>query len=168
MGITYFFLAAVGFVLGCVFSELRETGLIVFICIVGFIVVFLVVEFLLCLIVDSALQARHKQERDKLREELTDTKKKYYEEERKYLESWCDRYNSEIYRVVIDEEVRTPNTSQKHVLTRYTGCHSKSAELILRKQVLSDRMELPRQWAITVLTELLANEVKASLEICDN
>ena len=161
------FLAAAGFVLGCVFSDLMESGLIILICIVGFIVVFLVVEFLLCLIVDSAMRAAHKQERDKLRQELTDTKDKFYEEEKKYLEMWCDKYQSEIYTVVIDEEVKTPNTSQRHVLTRYTGCSSTSADLILRKREKSNRMNLTREWAIPLLIGLLENRVQASLEIYD-
>ena len=167
-GLVISFLAAVGVVLACVFSDIRESGLIIPICIVGFIIAFLVVEFLLCLIVDSALRARHKQEWEKIRDELNKTKKKYYEEERKYLEEWCGANFSDIYRVVIDEEVKTPTTSQIHVLTRYAGCHSRSAQLILRKQGESDRMEMSREWAITVLIELLASGVKASLEPCDN
>lgn len=167
-GLFISFLAAVGVVLGCVFSPLRESGLIIPLCIVGFIIVFLVVEFLLVLIVDSALQARHKEERDRLRREVPDTRSKFNDEEKKYLEMWCDENYSKIYRVVIDEEVRKPNTVQIHAITRYTGCHAKSAESILRKQVRSDRMKLPREWAIIILIELLASEVKASLETCDN
>ena len=162
------FLAAVGVVLGCVFSPLRESGLIIPLCIVGFIIAFFVVELLLVFIVDSALQARHKEERDRLRREVPDTRSKFYEEEKKYLEMWCDENSSDIYRVVIDEEVRKPNTVQIHAITRYTGCHAMSAESILRKQVRSDRMKLPREWAIQVLIELLASDVKASLETCDN
>ena len=161
------FLVAAGFVLVCVFSDLRESGLIIPICIVGFIIIFLVVELLLCFIVDSALQARHKEERDKLRKELTDTKNKFYEEEKKYLEMWCNENDSKIYTIVIDEEVKTPTTQQIHAITRYTGCQAQKAELILRKQEKSDRMRVPRERAIQFLTELLASGVKASLDTYD-
>ncbi len=163
-------LAAGGFVLLCTLTDVLTSwgataSVITWVCIIGFVVVYFIVHTLLILIVDSLLQARHKEERNALKVRKEAAKSRLVEEETKYLNMWCDANKCSLYYVNLLEAVKYPSAAQKKIIKKHTGYDDNSVNRILNKASYSDYIKkaFAREEAIGFVIELELEGIKVVL-----